>query len=172
MHHQLLLGFLALIPSVYGEQVEIPSTSTVTTTETVQTTVTQTVMAIGGIFQNIAVNLDNGNGHVWDYSTNFVTGDRVLTLYPTSRSDCAAIYVYSEYVMTTIETPSSPATSSVAKVRSLAHRQHNPKGLRSSDTHMKAAKLHDILKGIVLSGSPVLEPLKLDQSETDDVITI
>lgn len=170
------MGVLALLGSLNAIQDGIPSPFTTTITQTVQTTVTQTVMAIGGIFQNISVDLDNGNGHVWDYATAFVTGDRALLLYPTSRSGCAAIYVYSAYNMTTIEAPTptstTSTTSTVEKGSCLVQRNNIFKIPRSEDNHKKAAKFHEILKGIVLHGGPILAPLDHGHHNSDEIITI
>jgi hypothetical protein len=78
--------------------------------------------------------------------------------------------------MTTIETATSATTtvttSTVEKRRCLVQRLNNLKITRSEEGNMKAAKFHDILKGIVLHGSPILAPLDYGHHESDEVIVI
>lgn len=72
---------------------------TSTKTEIVVETVTHTLVAIGGVIQNVIVKLDNGNGHLWDYSTMLVTGEQVLTIIPSTHTSCATIYVYGDVTL-------------------------------------------------------------------------
>lgn len=77
------------------------TTTTSTRTAVIIETVTHTLVAIGGVIQNVIVRLDNGNGHLWDYSTKLVTGDRVITIIPSTNTECATIYVYGDVTLTT-----------------------------------------------------------------------
>lgn len=79
-------------------------TVTSTVTQVSLVTVTESVVAIGGLIQNIAVYLDNGNGQTWDYTTRLVTGERVLTIPTITHSDCATVYVSGSVTLTTEST--------------------------------------------------------------------
>lgn len=98
---QTLLQILALLllPVCFSIQ-----TITTTVTQLQVQTVTESIVAIGGVIQNVKVYLDNGNGNTWDYSTRLVTGERVFTITTITDSDCATVYVYGDVTLTTEST--------------------------------------------------------------------
>jgi len=110
MYRKIVLGFLAIIGSVHAL---LP---VVTVTRTVTSTLTQTMVALGGVLQNIDVNLNNGNGHVWIYNTAFATGERMVTVYNSLVSGCATMYIYGADMLT-IETPASSTSTSNTPAR-------------------------------------------------------
>jgi hypothetical protein len=129
------------------------------------------MIAIGGVFQNIQVNLDNGNGHVWNYLTDVTAGEQLVTIYSTSSSGCAAIYVYDNEVSLTTDSASTSASSTEAKFRNSiptakAAFDNSRNGQEDADAE-KRAKVAQIL-GQMLKAEPGIQYLETGRAKRAD----
>lgn len=147
------------------------SAVTSTKTEIVVQTVTNTLVAIGGVIQNVIVRLDNGNGHLWDYSTMMVTGEQVLTIIPSTHISCATIYVYGDVTLTSETTliTGPPAAKMTGLGKLLPPRQQE-----EIDSEQKE-KINEIIERMVrsaadLSHIKVAEPKQ--PNDFDHVVAI
>lgn len=116
-------------------------------TEVVVQTVTKTLVAIGGIIQNVQVSLDNGNGNTWSYSTRLVTGESVITVLPTTFTECATIYVYGDTTLTTETTLITPPGSGSGQKILPSDSNLND---RSKDQQYD---IHDIVKNMMIQAA-------------------
>jgi len=83
-----------------GSVLETTSTRTVIVIETVS----HTLVALGGIIQNVQVRLENGDGNPWIYTTRLITGENVITIIPLMRTAVETIYLFGESTVTVSST--------------------------------------------------------------------
>lgn len=117
-------------------------TITTTLTQLEVKTVTESIVAIGGVIQNVKVYLDNGNGNTWDYSTRLVTGERVLTITTVTNTECATVFVYGDVTLTTETTLING--KAVSKNTAVVEDMGSWKQL-----HAKGANPHEIMDSFV-----------------------
>lgn len=138
---------LLLAPLLFMASGSSSSQVRTTTTRTVVAfdTVTETLVAINGIIQKVIVKVDNGNGHTWDTTTVLVTGERILTIVPSTRTMCATIYVYGDVTLSTETSLMPPST--VAQSTLLQQKDGSPEPAASED------RIKELVERMVRSGN-------------------
>jgi hypothetical protein len=63
-------------------------------TVTVTTTYTTSIVAVNGLIQNLSINIANGNGHLWEYTSEVVSAVQILTIVPTTVTSCPMVTVF------------------------------------------------------------------------------
>ena len=115
----MLLPIWLALHLAQGIVVESTSTRTVVHVETL----THTLVAIGGIIQNVQIRLDNGGPNPWQYSTQLVTGESVITIIPQMDTQIDTVYILSDSVVTT---ETSVITGAPAKTIQAHHAKRIP----------------------------------------------
>lgn len=93
----MVLSWLLLLQILHAAVIE----STSTRTEVNVQTLTHTLVALGGIIQNVQIVLDNGGPSPWQYSTQLVTGESVISIIPQINTQIDTVYILSDSVVTT-----------------------------------------------------------------------